>query len=147
MVLYRPNIGYYSIQLFPNQYNPQSVLYRSEFVTSKPKIKSTNTRTFKTSNNLDITAQPNTSYLPPDTTPYPTTITSYPRINSSSHCKNGGSGPFCCLNGANNIDCCTNNGRGRFCCKNGSNNRDCCINEGSGPNCCEYIDPRPICKR
>jgi hypothetical protein len=40
-------------------------------------------------------------------------------------CDNGGSGAFCCVNGADNADCCENGGSGSFCCVNGANNADC----------------------
>lgn len=47
-------------------------------------------------------------------------------------CPSGGSGLFCCLNGADNPDCCSNGGKGQFCCSNGANNPDCCSNGGKG---------------
>lgn len=61
-------------------------------------------------------------------------------------CANGGSGLFCCTNGAENVDCCenggsgpdccTNGGKGQYCCANGADNVDCCDNGGKGQYCC-----------
>ncbi|CRL04078.1 CLUMA_CG017191, isoform A, partial [Clunio marinus] len=39
-------------------------------------------------------------------------------VDEPQGCSNGGSGQYCCLNGADNPDCCDNGGRGPFCCAN-----------------------------
>ncbi|XP_070500941.1 mucin-5AC-like [Chironomus tepperi] len=89
--------------------------------------------------------------LPTQTTQRPTTTTRLVTARTSTQaptylpplststlvpCPNGGSGPFCCKNNANNPDCCANNGKGPYCCLNNANNKDCCENNGSGPFCC-----------
>jgi hypothetical protein len=55
-------------------------------------------------------------------------------------------GPFCCKNGADNVDCCENGGSGSFCCKNGANNKDCCENGGKGKYCCTNGENNPGCQ-
>ena len=40
-------------------------------------------------------------------------------------CATGGSGPYCCKNGADNPDCCENGGKGKYCCTNGQNVPGC----------------------
>ena len=59
---------------------------------------------------------------------------------------NGGRGPFCCTNGADNQDCCVNGGRGKFCCTNGATNADCCANGGRGKYCCTNGADNPTCE-